>query len=242
MLLDVKEIHTYYGTSHVLFGLSLNIQEGQSVALLGRNGAGKSTTLRTTMGLVKPRQGRIIFKGIDITDLPVHRISQVGIGYVPEDRMIFPNLAVWENLDLGIHRERKGRFTLETAFDLFPRLKERSKQQAGMLSGGEQQMLAIARSMLLNPELLLLDEPMEGLGPLVVEEIGNRLRDLKQQQSLAILLCEPNTRFAMNLCNWVYLIEKGAIGYQASIEEFRRNEEIQERYLFVHGSTRSNRP
>lgn len=241
MFFRIDDIHTYYGTSHILFGVSLEIEEGQAVALLGRNGAGKTTTLRSIMGLTPPRQGKIFFLGKDITTAPVHRIAQMGIGYVPENRMIFPDLTVFENLSLGIHPKRVGKFTVETAFEIFPRLADMKNRPGGLMSGGEQQMLAIARSIMINPKLLLLDEPLEGLSPLVVRELGTRIKDLKEQQGLTILLSEQNVGFAMDLCNAVYIIDKGSIKFRGSIEELRSNEDVREKYLTAHGGTKRKR-
>lgn len=236
MLLDVKEIHTYYGSSHVLFGLSLAVEEGQAVALLGRNGVGKTTTLRSIMGLTKPRSGKVFFKGTDITDWSVHKTAQFGIGFVPENRMIFPDLTVWENLDLGMSSKRPKRFTLRDMYEVFPILEERKDQMAGSLSGGEQQMLTIARGILSSPELLLLDEPMEGVAPLMVKEIAAAIMKLRKQRPMAVLLCEQNFKFAMNLCTSVYLLEKGVIQYHDTMDDFLKNEDIQHKYLFIQNT------
>jgi branched-chain amino acid transport system ATP-binding protein len=241
MFLKVDEIHTYYGTSHILFGVSLEVEQGKAVALIGRNGAGKTTTLRSIMGLTPAKQGRITFLSKDITAWPAYRISQMGIGYVPEDRMIFPDLTVWENLSLGLHPKRRGRFTFEMVFEIFPILERMKDRPGGMTSGGEQQMLTVARTLMTNPKLLLLDEPVEGLAPLVVQEFVRRIKELKEQQGLTILLSEQNVRAAADLCNWIYIIEKGVIRFKGSTEEFRENEEIRERYLLVHGSARRKR-
>jgi len=238
MLLKVEGIHTYYGTSHILFGVSLEVEEGTAVALLGRNGAGKTTTLRSIMGLAPPRQGRIIFLDTDITGQPVHRIAQIGMGYVPEDRMIFPDLTVWENLTLGLQPKRKGKYTIETAYQIFPILEKMRHRLGGMTSGGEQQMLTIARSLMTNPKLLLLDEPLEGLGPLIVRELGDRIRYLKDEESLTILLCEQNVRFATELCTRIYIIDKGFIRFKGTTEEFNKDEEVREKFLLVYGTGR----
>lgn len=238
MLLKVDGIHTYYGTSHILFGVSLEVEEGTAVALLGRNGAGKTTTLRSIMGLAPPRQGRIIFLDTDITGQSVHRIAQVGMGYVPEDRMIFPDLTVWENLTLGLHPKRKGKYTIEMAYQIFPILEKMRNRLGGMTSGGEQQMLTIARSLMTNPKLLLLDEPLEGLGPLIVRELGDRIRYLKDEESLTILLCEQNVRFATELCSRIYIIDKGFIRFKGTTEEFNKDKEVREKFLLVYGTGR----
>lgn len=235
-LLSVQGIHTYYGTSHILFGVSIDIEEGEAVALLGRNGAGKSTTLRSIIGLTRPKEGRIIFDGQDITGWDTHRIAQTGIAYVPEDRQIFSALTVYENLDLGINRKHPGRFGIKTASEIFPVLGTMLDRSATMISGGEQQMLSIARSLMMDPKLLLLDEPLEGLSPIVVNELGNKIKELKKQ-GITILLTEQNIRFAMDLCDKAYVIDKGTLKYQGSIEEFRQNKDVQERYLHVSGAS-----
>jgi len=238
--LSVQGIDTYYGSSHILFGVSIDVEEGKAVALLGRNGAGKTTTLRSIVGLTQPKEGKIIFDGQDITVWDTHRIVQMGIAYVPEDRQIFSALTVYENLDLGINRKHPGRFDIKTASEIFPVLKTMLDRPATMISGGEQQMLSIARSLMMNPKLLLLDEPLEGLSPIVVKELGNKIKELKKQ-GITILLTEQNIRFAMDLCDKVYVIDKGTVKYQGSIEEFRADKEIQERYLHVSGSGRKVR-
>jgi branched-chain amino acid transport system ATP-binding protein len=234
MLLEVKNIHTYYGTSHILFGINLDVETNEAVALLGRNGAGKTTTMRSIMGLTRPKSGRVVFHEEDITQWPVHKISHLGLGYVPEDRMVFPDLTVWENLSLGLDPRRQGKFSYDTAYDLFPVLGKMKNRPGGMISGGEQQMLAIARSLMTSPKLLLLDEPLEGLSPLVIHELSIRIRRFKEQQGLTILISEQNVRFAIDFCSRVYVIDKGIIRFQGSTEEFRQNEEVREKYLLLH--------
>jgi len=242
MLLTVEEIHTYYGTSHILFGVSLEVEEGRAVALLGRNGAGKTTTLRSIMGLTPPKKGRVLFSNKEITREPVYRVSRMGIGYVPEDRMIFPDLTVWENLSLGIHPQRKGKYTIEMAYRFFPVLEKMKDRPAGMTSGGEQQMLAIARSLMTNPKLFLLDEPLEGLSPIIIQELSKSIKHLKDEEGLTILLCEQNVAFATELCSRVYIIEKGVIRFQGSTEDFKMNTHVREQFLLVRGgSKRVNR-
>jgi branched-chain amino acid transport system ATP-binding protein len=241
MFLKVDGIHTYYGTSHILFGVGLQIEEGKAVAILGRNGAGKTTTLRSIIGLTPPRQGKVFFLGKDITGEHVHLIAQMGIGYVPENRMIFPDLTVLENLSLAINPKRPGKFTVDTAFEIFPRLADMRNRPGGFMSGGEQQMLAIARSLMINPRLLMLDEPLEGLSPLVVRELGIRIKELKEKQGLTILLSEQNVGFAMDLCNSVYIINKGNIEFEGSIEEFQSNKDLWEKHLTVHGGAKRDR-
>jgi branched-chain amino acid transport system ATP-binding protein len=240
MLLELEDVHTYYGTSHVLFGVSLKIEEGRAVALLGRNGAGKTTTLRSIMGLTSPKEGKVRFKGKEITGWPVHSIANMGISYVPEDRQIFPDLTVWENLELGFNPKRKGQFTIENAYEIFPVLEKMRDRPGGMISGGEQQMLAIARSLMSNPDLILLDEPLEGLSPLVVKELGSRIKELRKQ-GLNLLLSEQNVRFAMDLCDWVYIIDKGAICYQGTVDDLSRNDDILERYMLVSRSVKEEK-
>jgi len=241
MLLKIEEIHTFYGTSHILFGVSLEVEEGKSVALVGRNGAGKTTTLRSIMGLTPPKKGKIIFSNKDITGQPVHRISRMGMGYVPEDRMIFPDLTVLENLSIALNPKSSGRYTIETAFEIFPVLEHMKDRPGGMTSGGEQQMLAIARSLMPGPKLLLLDEPLEGLAPLVVQELGNRIKGLKEDHGLTILLSEQNVGFATELCSLIYIIDKGSIKFQGSPNELDEKKEIREKFLLVHGKNRRKR-
>jgi branched-chain amino acid transport system ATP-binding protein len=244
MILQVDGIHTYYGTSHILFGVSLEMEEGEAVALLGRNGAGKTSTLRSIMGLTPPRKGKVFVMEKDISRTPVHLISRMGVGYVPENRMIFPDLTVLENLMIGEYSRRQGPFGIQSAFEIFPRLAEMKNRPGGMMSGGEQQMLAVARSLMINPRILLLDEPLEGLSPMVVQEVGSAIARLREKGSLSILLCEQNIGFALKLCDHVYIIDKGMIKYHGMTEEFKDNQEIQERYLAVHGGSRgrSRRP
>lgn len=234
MILEVKDIHTYYGTSHILFGVSLEESEGDAVALLGRNGAGKTTTLRSIMGLTPPRSGSVRFRGKEIQGKPSYFVAQQGIGYVPDERLIFPDLTVWENLDIGA-RKASGRgmeWTLDRVFELFPILKEMQNRPGGTLSGGEQQMLTIARSLMTNPQLLILDEPAEGLAPLVVKALKEQVLILKEKE-ITLLLSEQNVKFAMDTCDRAYVIEKGTIRYQGSIEELKQNEEVRKRYLMI---------
>lgn len=241
MFLKVEEIHTYYGTSHILFGVSLEVNEGEAVALLGRNGAGKTTTLRSIMGLTPPRQGKVFFRDNDISRVPVHTISRMGVGFVPENRMIFPDLTVLENLMIGVHASRPGPFKIESAFEIFPRLETMKNRPGGLMSGGEQQMLAVARSLMINPKILLLDEPLEGLSPIVVQEVGRSIQRLKDERSLSILLSEQNVGFALLLCERVYIIDKGVIQFHDKTEQLKNNEEILRRYLTVQGEGRGRR-
>ena len=229
-LLALEDIYSFYGLSQVLFGVSLDVVAGECVCLLGRNGVGKTTTMRSIMGLTPPRHGRVIWKGRDIAGKAPYQIAQAGIGFVPEDRRIFADLTVWENLDVASRGAHPGGWTVERVVDLFPKLGELAKRQGGYLSGGEQQMLTIARSLMGNPELLLLDEPSEGLAPLVVDHLGEQIGRLKAQ-GLTILLAEQNVDFSLDLADRVYVLEKGQIRYQGTAREFRDDESIRHQYL-----------
>ncbi|HEX9749290.1 MAG TPA: ABC transporter ATP-binding protein [Methylomirabilota bacterium] len=228
-MLQVDSIHTYYGESHVLHGVSLRVAPGEAVALLGRNGAGKTTALRSIVGFTPPRAGRVVFEGQAIERWPAYRIARRGLALVPQGRRIFAPLSVRENLLLGARSEG---WTLERVFALFPRLRERQAQLGGTLSGGEQQMLAIARALLTNGRLLLLDEPSEGLAPLIVREIGTTLQALKAQR-LSLLLVEQNYHLALRVADRVYVMNKGQIVYQGTPAGLEADEEIKRRYLGV---------
>jgi len=230
-ILAVGEIYTAYGLSRVLFGVSLEVAAGECVCLLGRNGVGKTTTMRSIMGLTAPQQGRVVWKGRDIAGRQPYQIADLGIGFVPEDRRIFADLTVWENLDVAA-RSRGGTsaWTLERVFGLFPKLRELVDRQGGFLSGGEQQMLTIARTLMGNPELLLLDEPSEGLAPLVVDHLKDQIARLKQD-GLTILLAEQNVDFCLDLADRVYVLEKGHIRYEGTAASFREDESIRAQYL-----------
>jgi branched-chain amino acid transport system ATP-binding protein len=238
MLLEVHELNTFYGASHVLQGISLNVTEGELVALLGRNGMGKSTTLKTIMGLVKSKSGSVIFEGKEITGFPPFKAAQAGIGYVPEDRRIFPELSVLDNLLLGVKGGKMGDpsdpnvWTIDRIFSHFPKLKERTHQQGRFLSGGEQQMLSIGRSLMGNPKLLLVDEPTEGLAPLMVQEVRNVLEEINKA-GVSILLVEHNLKVALSLAHRVYLMGKAHIGYNGTVEELKNNNEVRAKYLEV---------
>ena len=234
MILEVEEIQTFYGLSHILFGVSLGVGEKETVVLLGRNGAGKTTTLRSIIGLTPPRLGEISFYGQSITRRPGNEIAHLGIGFVPEDRRIFPKLTVWENLDVARKpgKARRVSWDFERVYHLFPILKTRQNQLGGTLSGGEQQMLTIGRTLMGNPDLLLLDEPSEGLAPLVVQDLGEQIRKLKTE-GLMILLCEQNTHFSFPLSDRAYIIEKGRIQYQGKIAELKESPAIMLRYLGI---------
>jgi len=234
-MLRVEGIHAYYGLSHVLQDVSLTVDAGEAVALLGRNGAGKTTTLKAIMGVLKPPVGRILFNGVEITGLPPHRIVQMGIGYVPEERRIFPGLTVYENFKMArltVDGGRRMDDYLERVLALFPPLKARLNQKGKTLSGGEQQMLTIARSLGTEPKLLLIDEPTEGLMPAMVETIGRTIIEI-QRQGLAVLLVEQNTRLALQATQRVYLIEKGAIKHEGRSAALRDDTETRVRYLGV---------
>jgi len=228
-VLRVEDIHTAYGLSQVLFGVSLEVAPGECVCLLGRNGVGKTTTMRSIMGLTPPRHGRVVWKDRDITGRAPYRVARAGIGFVPEDRRIFADLTVWENLDVG-SRGSAGGWTIERVVGLFPKLGELATRRGGFLSGGEQQMLTIARTLMGNPELLLLDEPSEGLAPLVVEHLKEQIGQLKAQ-GLTILLAEQNVGFSLDLADRVYVLEKGQIRYHGTAREVRENDGILHQYL-----------
>ena len=234
-MLTVDGVDAYYGLSHVLQNVSLTVQAGEAVALLGRNGAGKTTTLKTIMGVVRARQGRITWNGEDITLLPPYRIVQLGIGYVPEERRIFPNLSVYENLKMArltVDRGRRMDDYLARVFALFPPLQARLSNKGRTLSGGEQQMLTMARSLGTEPKLLLIDEPTEGLMPAFVETIGQTIGEI-QRQGLAVLLVEQNTKLALAATQRVYLIEKGAIKHEGRSSDLRNEPAVRLRYLGV---------
>jgi len=234
MVLVVKEINTFYGLSHILFGVSLEVKQSETVCLLGRNGVGKTTTLRSIMGLAPPRSGSIKFMGKEIRGKQPFDIYRLGIGLVPEDRIIFPDLTVHENLEIGIKKgKRRGNtegWTVEKVHRLFPILKVRDKQWGGTLSGGEQQMLTIARTLMGNPRLLLLDEPSEGLAPLVVRAIEEQTLLLKKE-GMTILLSEQNSNFALKISDRGYILEKGLVAWQGSISELKGDPSIMKNYL-----------
>jgi len=235
ILLDVGHIDTYYGDSHILFDLSLTVERGEVVCLLGRNGAGKTTTVRSIIGLTPPRAGRIVLRGRDLIGLPPFRIARLGIGFVPEDRRVFPNLTVHENLEVARRTwvdSGANAWTADRVFDLFPILRERQRQAGGTLSGGEQQMLTIARTLMGNPEILLLDEPSEGLAPLVVEMLRQQLGRLKAS-GLTMVLAEQNVRFVSELGSRVYILEKGMVRYRGTMPAFLADEEVRRAYLAV---------
>jgi branched-chain amino acid transport system ATP-binding protein len=232
VILDVADLHTAYGLSRVLFGVSLQVAAGECVCLLGRNGVGKTTTMRSIMGLTPPHAGRVTWKGRDVTGWSPHRVARAGLGFVPEDRRIFAELTVWENLDVASRGARESGWTTERVFDLFPKLRELSGRQGGYLSGGEQQMLTIARTLMGNPELLLLDEPSEGLAPLVVDHLGEQIARLKRE-GLTILLAEQNVAFSLGLAERVYVLEKGTIRFSGPASTLRDDEALRHELLAI---------
>jgi len=231
-VLFLQDVHTYYGESHILKGISSEIKKGELVTLLGRNGAGKTTTLRSIMGIVPPKEGKITFDGINICGQKPHSIASLGVGYVPEERMIFPSLTVLENLSLPSKGSKKGLWNLEKIYQYFPILGERKDQKGSQLSGGEQQMLAIARILTMDLKLMLLDEPTEGLAPLLVREIGAILKEIRKT-GITILLVEQNTRFATEVSDKHCILYNGQIVYEGDNEAFRADQEVQKRYLGV---------
>ena len=229
--LELRNVHSAYGRSQVLFGVSFAVEPGECAALIGRNGVGKTTTIRSIAGLVVPRQGEIEWLGRNVAGRPPHRIARLGIGYVPEERRIFPELTVWENLDVA-RRETPDGWNEERVFELFPDLEPIRTRLGGVLSGGQQQMLTIARSLMGNPRLLLLDEPSEGLAPRVVDSLRDQVRRLKEA-GLSIVLAEQNLSFVLSLSDRCHIMEKGEIKHSGATEELREHPEILERYLTV---------
>jgi branched-chain amino acid transport system ATP-binding protein len=231
-LLELEDVHTFYGNIEALKGISLKVEEGEIVTLIGSNGAGKSTTLRSISGLTPPRVGSIKFKGKDIGETPPQEIVRQGISLSPEGRKIFPRMTVRENLDLGayLRRDADVQPDLERVFELFPRLKEREKQKAGTMSGGEQQMLAMGRALMARPQVLLLDEPSMGLAPVLVERIYETVEEINKQGT-TILLVEQNANFALGVSNRAYVLEVGTITLTDDSEKLRENPEVQRAYL-----------
>jgi len=235
-LLELDNVHSYYGHIHALHGISLRVEEGEIVTLIGANGAGKSTTLRTISGLIKPRQGSVRLRDQNITSLPPHQIVEKGVGHVPEGRGIFPRLTVRENLEMGaftIDDNVELARRMEAVFVLFPRLKERISQKGGTLSGGEQQMLATARGLMLKPKILLMDEPSMGLAPVLVETIFGVIRELNQKEGSTILLVEQNALMALSVAHRGYVLQTGEIVVSDTSENLKKNEMVRAAYLGV---------
>jgi branched-chain amino acid transport system ATP-binding protein len=232
-MMELNDIHTWIGDSYILQGVSLKVGDAQIVALLGRNGMGKTTTIRSIMGLTPPRKGSIVFKDQNIAGMAPHKIARLGIGLVPQGRMIFPSLSVLENLKMAARTSGKSDpWTLEKIFEVFPRLQERSKNKGNLLSGGEQQMLTIARALMTNPDLLLFDEPSEGLAPVVVQEVFRIIEQLKAAGQ-SILLVEQDFGMAMRVADYAYVMSKGTIVYESEPGDLIENENIKSMYLGV---------
>ena len=229
-MLDVRGIHTYYGQSHILFDVSLSVREGEVVGLLGRNGAGKTTTLKSVCGMLRPREGRLLFEGKDVTGRKPFEMVRRGICYVPDDRRVFADLTVGDNL--GIVHRRTREWTRERVYDLFPQLREITDRRAGFLSGGEKAMLALGRALMSGPKLLLLDEPTEGLAPLIVRALEEQILRLKDA-GISILLSEQNLKSSLALIDRAYIIDNGRIRYHGTVAELRDNEEIRRLHLMI---------
>ncbi len=233
MILQMEDVHTYYGESLALQGITLSLNQGETVCLLGRNGAGKSTTLKSIIGLTPPRKGRITFQGNTISGMPAHKIARMGIGYVPEDRRIFPGLSVRENLEVADRKNSDGQshWTVERIFDEYPMLAELASQDGSTLSGGQQQMLSVARSLMIEPRLMLLDEPNEGLAPVIVKQIGALIDELSK--TTTILFTDQSVHFALKHAQRAYILEKGQVVHEATTDELRHDEATQQRFLSV---------
>ena len=236
MILEVTNINTYYGTSHILFDVTLNVDQGEVVCLLGRNGVGKTTTMRSIMGLTHPRSGSVKFEGFELMGRPPYSRAKRGMGFVPDDRRIFPTLTVRDNLQLGAKKGARHdgleEWTLDKVYELFPALKNLDSRKGGTLSGGEQQMLTVARTLMGNPILILMDEPAEGLSPLVVKTLSEQVLKLKELGQ-TILISEQNLPFALAVADRAYVLEKGTIRYQGSIKELEADEEVRKKYLMI---------
>jgi len=231
-ILEAEGLNTFYGRSHILFDVSLSVTPGETVCLMGRNGAGKTTTFRSIMGLTRPKKGTVTFKGKDCTGMPPYKMAKMGLGFVPEDRRIFGPLTVWENLELGKIPGRSGRWNMEMVLEQFPTMVPLKNRFGGSLSGGEQQMLTIARALMGNPDVLVLDEPSEGLAPVIVSVLKELIITLKSADT-TILLSEQNIRFAMGVSDRVVVIDKGHVVFTGTIEDFKSQESVQKKYLAV---------
>lgn len=236
-MLQLGQVNTYYGKSHVLFNISLEVRQGEIVALLGRNGVGKTTTLRTIMGLTPPESGSIRYKGEELAGKKTHQVALAGIGFVPEERWIFPNLTVGQNLIMGIKPGQYGKetvkgWTIDRCYEYFPSLRERQNSKGGHLSGGEMQMLAIARTLMGNPEMILVDEPTEGLAPIIVEVVGKVIREINSSGT-TVLLVEQKLQLVMGLAQRLYIMSKGVIEWEGTPEVLRGQDEIRKKYLEV---------
>ena len=230
-MIDLKDVNVYYGKSYVLQGVTLSVRAGEVLGMVGRNGVGKTTTLRTILGLSRPKKGNITFEEKDITRIPGHQIPRLGIGYVPQGRLIFPRLTTLENIMTAVVSGTLDHKLLDEVYDYFPRLEERQKQLGGTLSGGEQQMLAMARAMIANPKLLILDEPTEGLMPLMVETIRESIRRLNKEKGVTVFLVEQNFDTVLRVCGRICIMEKGVIKYDETVERLDRDKLL--RYLGV---------
>jgi len=231
-MLEVKNLHAYYGKSHIIQGVDMHINKGEIVSLLGRNGVGRSTTCKALMGLVPP-QGEILFKGRDIAGLSTHKIARLGVGYVPEDRQVFPGLTTRQNLELGMQGARQeGGWTIQDAYELFPRLEERADTPAEVLSGGEQQMLSMCRTLLGNPEFIMIDEPTEGLAPFIVEQVGDFLLEVANR-GVAILLVEQKLDIALRISQRLYVMGQGRMVFEGNVDELQAHPEVRKEWLEV---------
>jgi len=231
-MLEVKDLHAYYGRSHILQGVNLNVGSSEIVSLLGRNGVGRSTVCKTIMGLVPP-QGSIIYQGQEIAGYKAHTIAQIGIGFVPEDRWIFPGLTVLQNLQLGLKgKKNQGRWTIEDVFEMFPKLGERSNVHGGLISGGEQQMLTICRTLMGDPNFIMIDEPTEGLAPKMVEQVGRLIEEIAQR-GISVLLVEQKLNIALKISQRLYIMGHGQIVFEGSPDDLKEDESVRKEWLEV---------